>query len=381
LKRLIALAAVLLAGGLVITGPASAEKNFKWMCKPGKAHNPCMVSLKTTSVTANGGESISSPRRPKAPPVDCFYVYPTLSAQEGPNADLTLEPQFRESARQQAAMFSRTCRVFAPVYPQYTVPAIFAGQMTPEVVEKAYSGVKAAWNEYLKKYNHGRGVVLIGHSQGAGHLGNLVDDTFDRKPNLRKRLVSAVLIGGNIYVLKGKRVGGQFMNVPTCARARETGCVIASSGYLTVPPPNAIFGRVTGALIEPGIDPDKYEVMCVNPATLDGSKGVLRPLYSAEGTFGSSNFPDYGTQFVAYPDMYEGKCVRAGGAHYMRITEMTTPSDERVRISEPLGPTWGTHLSEVSDSGGNLVNVVGRQTSTYMKKIRLEKKKSRVKPK
>ncbi|MBK8295326.1 MAG: DUF3089 domain-containing protein [Solirubrobacterales bacterium] len=132
-----------------------------------------------------------------------------------------MDPEVAGVARQQAAIFSRKCRVFAPVYPEYTVPAIFSGQLTPDVIARAYAGVKAAWHEYLKKYNHGRGIVLIGHSQGTGHLGDLIQQTFDKKPKLRKRLVSAVLMGGNIYVPKDERVGGQFQNVPACARRRR----------------------------------------------------------------------------------------------------------------------------------------------------------------
>lgn len=63
------------------------------------------------------------------------------------------------------------------------------------------------------------------------------------------------------------------------------------------------------------------------------------------------------------------------------MKDISTPEDERVRIGEPLGPTWGTHLTEVSDSGGNLIEVVRRQTAAYVKKVRLAKKKAQRKPK
>lgn len=383
MRRLFVLILVLVAGGLTMAGSASAGKNFKWLCKPGLADNPCMVSLNTTSVTSTGEETVLKPMRQKKPPVDCFYVYPTVSGQEGPNADLTVDPALVGVARQQAAIFSRKCRVFAPVYPEFTVKSIFSGQLTPEVIAKAYSGVKAAWNTYLKKYNHGRGIVLIGHSQGTGHLGNLIEQTFDKKAKLRKRLVSAVLMGGNLYVPKGKRVGGQFKNVPACARAKETGCIIASSGFLSDPAPaNANFGRVSGALVEPGLDPSKYEVMCVNAATLDGSKGALKPIYDAQpvpGSFGLllPHFPVTNTQYLSYPGLYSGHCVRRNGLHYLQVKDISTPEDKRVRIGEPLNPTWGTHLTEVSDSGGNLTAVVRRQTATYMKKVRRAKRKVR----
>ena len=141
--------------------------------------------------------------------VDCFYVYPTVSWQTTPNADLTVDPEVREIAVQQMGRLSKVCRVFAPVYRQFTIEAILNGQITEEVDDIAYGDVKSAFNEYLKKYNKGRGVILVGHSQGAGHLGRLIEEKIDRNSRLRKRMVSAMLIGGNIYVPKGKKVGGK----------------------------------------------------------------------------------------------------------------------------------------------------------------------------
>ena len=389
MKRFLAALLVVVAGGLVLAGSASAEKNFKWLCKPGKAVNPCEIPLDTTSVTASGSESVTTPKRAKKPPVDCFYVYPTVSSQEGPNADLSEDPEIDGIAEQQAAQFSRNCRMFAPIYPQFTVPAILNGQINEETAAKAYNGVKAAWNEYLRKYNRGRGIVLIGHSQGTGHLGQLIEDTFDKKPKLRKRLVSGVLIGGNVYVPKGKLVGGQFKKVPGCSKPKQLGCVIASSGFLSEPPADANFGRVGGALVSPGIDPAKYEVMCVNPARLDGSKGILKPIYNTEkfpGIYGPllPDFTDIPTQWVSYPKLYRGTCERADGAHWLQVDDISTPADERVRIGEPLGRTWGTHLTEVNDSYGNLLGVVKSQSYAYAKKVRLankKKKKSHRKPK
>ena len=39
---------------------------------------------------------------------------------------------------------------------------------------QAYADVAEAWHTYLKRFNHGRGVVLIGHSQGTFVLRRLV---------------------------------------------------------------------------------------------------------------------------------------------------------------------------------------------------------------
>ena len=45
-----------------------------------------------------------------------------------------------------------------------------------------YDDVRDAWNYYLQHDNHGRGVVLIGHSQGAYVLAALLAQEIDGKP-------------------------------------------------------------------------------------------------------------------------------------------------------------------------------------------------------
>ncbi len=72
-----------------------------------------------------------SGRRPKDPPIDCFYVYPTVSADQGANSDMTVGPDDSEvqTVAAQAAQYARSCRVFAPIYRQVTLAALFAGQL------------------------------------------------------------------------------------------------------------------------------------------------------------------------------------------------------------------------------------------------------------
>ncbi len=376
--------AVLLIGG-AIAGPAGAAEAgppFKWLCKPGRADDPCRRSLETSRVTTAGEAGTTTPRvlaRLKNR-IDCFYVYPTVSGQPGPNATLAEDPEIAGIAEQQASRFTPGCRMFAPIYPQYTVAAILGMDITNEVAEKAYGGVRAAWNSYLRNFNKGRGIVLIGHSQGTGHLKRLISETFDRNPKLRKRLVSAVLIGGNVIVPKGKPVGGSFQKVPACQKAEQLGCVIAYSGFLKDPPPeNSLFGRVGGALSESGFSPETHEVLCVNPARLDGSAGALKPLYRTvpfPGVYGPL-LPDltgYGTPWVSFPGLYRASCRKAGGASWLRVEDVAVESDPRPRIGEPLGRTWGTHLTEVNDAAGNLFSVVTRQEKAYLKKVSRSKK-------
>ena len=64
----------------------------------------------------------------------------------------------------------------------------------------------SAFRDYLAHYNDGRGIVFIGHSQGAVILIRLLQQEVDRTPALRNRLVSALLMGGNVTVPKGQLV-------------------------------------------------------------------------------------------------------------------------------------------------------------------------------
>src|SRR5258705_253586 len=118
---------------------------------------------------------------------------------------------------------------------------------TPMAVDRAlgYNDVLDAWNYYLQHDNRGRGVVLIGHSQGSGVLTQLIRNEIDGKP-VQSKIVSALLLGTSLPVPKGKDVGGAFQHIPVCRAASQTGCVIAYASFRsTIPPPeNTRFGRV-----------------------------------------------------------------------------------------------------------------------------------------
>ena len=122
----------------------------------------------------------------------------------------------------QASRFSQACRVSAPMYRQVTIAAL-AGRGTGKRAHDRFKDVVAAWNDYLQHDNNGRGVVLIGHSQGAFVLRQLIAKYIDANPAVRKRMVSAILLGGNVIVPTGKDVGGDFQHVPACASATQTG--------------------------------------------------------------------------------------------------------------------------------------------------------------
>src|SRR5204863_542005 len=145
--------------------------------------NPCKRGLKTTLISPSGEKlGVKNPKTHGRRKVDCFYVYPTVSDQQGQNANLHIDPEERSIALYQAARYSQYCRVYAPMYRQLTIGGIGASPSAAvPALKAAYKEVVAAWKDYLAHFNHGRGVVLIGHSQGSGHLTQLIRTQIDSK--------------------------------------------------------------------------------------------------------------------------------------------------------------------------------------------------------
>ena len=105
-----------------LCGAAGASAATTWLCKPGLAHDPCTPGLKTTRISATGAaQGTFTPSTLKRRPVDCFYVYPTVSDQPTRTANLHADPEERSIALYQAARYSSLCRVYAPMYRQVTL--------------------------------------------------------------------------------------------------------------------------------------------------------------------------------------------------------------------------------------------------------------------
>ena len=334
-----------------------------WLCRPGLADNPCTPSLTTTKAAFSGKVlGVNKTQAAAHPKIDCFYVYPTVSDQKSPNADLTVDPQQRSIALYQASMFSRDCRVFAPMYRQLTLSNI-GGAATQDQATMAYDDVAAAWQTYLRQYNKGRGVVLIGHSQGAFILRKLIANQVDSKPAARKLLVSAVLLGGNVAVKKGSDTGGDFHHIRACHSATQVGCVIAYSTFGATPPADSVFGRTTAA---------GMQVLCTNPAALGGGSGLLNPLLPTQPFAPGSSIaagiallgihaPSVTTPWVSTPGAYTARCSSAGGANVLTIT----PRDGAPLLHPSPLVTWGLHLVDVNIAFGNLVSVVASEAAAY----------------
>jgi len=353
------------------------EDPAHWVCHPDTL-DPCDADLAATVVAESGETTVEVWAPTPTPAFDCFYLYPTISTDMSGNSDLI--PAAAEEiyvTRQQAARLGSVCRVFAPVYRQITLTALVAalgGAPIPADSALADADVLDAWKHYVANDNGGRGVLLIGHSQGAGRLITLIRNEIDANPVLRARLVSAVLLGTSFQVPDGADVGGSLANIPLCRRGEDTGCVISYASFrATAPPPeNSRFGRS----LQPG-----WKAACTNPAQLASGTTALHPYFPSSGRglpLGPPPPPppwvdpslgvSITTPFVALPRLLDAECREHNGYTYLAITVNGDPTDARIDdIGGDLTPDWGLHLADASLAMGDLVTIAARQGDAYLR--------------
>jgi hypothetical protein len=330
-----------------------------WLCLPDKADDPCHETLDTTVIEADGTTTLETHETAIDPPIDCFYVYPTISGDKSMNSDLEAGPEERATIQNQGARLNSQCRVFAPVYRQVTLGVITgSGEIAGDRAQAgniAYADVVDAWRWYLANENDGRGVVLIGHSQGSGHLNRLIREEIDPNDAVRPQLVGAYLLGSAVRVPQGQTVGGDFQNVPLCTQDDETGCVVTYASFRSTspPPPNSFFGRPrTGEGV----------AGCVNPASPSGGSAVLHSYFPSS----AAKDPSVTTRWVSFPGLVTAECVAEGGFSYLRVTVHGDPNDPRVDdIPGDLTPEWGLHLVDVNLAMGDIVAMVERQAAAF----------------
>lgn len=343
-----------------------------WLCRPAMADDPCTSGLASTAIARNGSTRREAAAVAHDPKVDCFYVYPTVSDQSTINSDLTIGVQQAEVAIAQASRFSQICRVYAPVYRQITLSALnHPDRITLRDALIAYDSVLSAFRDYLAHYNHGRGIVFIGHSQGASILIKLLKDQVDDTPPLRRHLVSALLLGGNVTVAKGRTVGGDFEHLPLCTSSAQTRCVVAYSTFSSKPPKNSQFGRTTSdsgvSLLAPHKAAPNITIACVNPAAPSGGRALLDPYVPSLFLqfLGTGAAPQVSTPWVSFPGEYTAVCKTSGDATWLQVSHTQGGPDQRPLLAEMSDPTLGLHILDVNIALGNLVDLVREQASAY----------------
>ncbi|MBV9529403.1 DUF3089 domain-containing protein [Sphingomonas sp.] len=344
------------------------SKDSAWLCLPGRSDS-CSTPLPTIELAASGYGATGD--RPVAadPPIDCFYVYPTVSADEGLNSDMAAGREEQLMTETQFARFASVCRTFAPIYRQMTlgsVAAYSAGMDITGAAMLAYGDIAAAWRNFLATRNKGRPFVLIGHSQGSLMLQQLITREIETNPAVASRMRLAIIPGFNVLVPQGRLVGGTFKSTPICSRSGQTGCVMAWSSFRekNVPPDHAMFGIAD----QPGMT-----VACVNPA-LPGATGWVRldsywftrsslPVPGGPIQWSTEGQPK--TPYVHTAGLASGRCVNERQRGYLWVRTNHAPGDKRTdHIGGEVGlfgmflPAWGMHLSDLALVQGDLVRAV-----------------------
>jgi hypothetical protein len=128
----------------------------------------------------------------------------------------------RTAVRNQASLFYDVGRLYAPRYRQATLYSFFAPQdpNTQLALDLAYTDVKAAFQYYLAHYNRGRPFIVASHSQGTTHARRLLHELVDNNPQLRKQLIAAYLVGGQV-------TPHEYPHLPTLRDSIQVGGIIA----------------------------------------------------------------------------------------------------------------------------------------------------------
>ena len=165
--------------------------------------------------------------------VDVFYLYPTAWQKANANEPNICEidnPSMKRGSKlafgRQATAFESFANIYAPYYRQ--ADALYCLSLPLKEQEKFIGGIPktdafAAFDYYIKHYNHGRPFILAGHSQGSNLLVYLLSDYLKEHPDVYARMIAAYVIGYSItdsYLIQNQHL--KFAQGPD-----DTGVIIS----------------------------------------------------------------------------------------------------------------------------------------------------------
>jgi len=323
--------------------PLDYAKDALWLCRPGLEVNHCETQLSVTELLPDGSSRAVdlNPETMSDAEVDCFYVYPTVDiyGATGNRQDFGNLPDILDVLLPQFGPFRGLCRQYAPLYRQITLGTYFTRE-AKQALENAYADVEAAFEHYLTHDNHGRDVVLIGHSQGAHMLRRLLQRRFEKDDALRDKLVVAMLIGplGDVFVPHDANVGGTFKRIGLCTSEQERACVLTYNSFAAGREPQRWYAAWV---------PRGYIPACTNPVSLDESEAPVTALIPTGRKGSLFDFGvDFGadSDFVMYRDFYAIACVNdRRGRPYLRVSVNAAPSDQREQLLPFGAPRLNQH--------------------------------------
>ena len=249
--------------------------------------------------------------------VDIFYVLPTIYADKDNEYmrwqnNKAIQQKAKMFAEQHTGIFSGYCRVFAPYYRQAEfsrcIKEIDLPAAKQSYIRHGIYDVQNAFRYYMKHYNKGRPFILLGFSQGAMALLEVMKTEFsDHRVNAK--LVAAYLIG---YPNMPKSFP-EYPHLRTAQRADDTGVIITYNSQA----PGKVKSYFTGS----------SDVYCINPVNwrTDGQ-------IAGKSEHKGSRFFDYKT----------GK-----------------PTDKKAFVSAKIDPATGGLIVEPAEPGKYDSRVLG----------------------
>lgn len=352
-----------------------------WLCLPS-IDDICGSDHRTTAIYADGKTEETVAHKNPDPLIDCFYVYPTASLDMSPNSDLVPDAEEElATAWSQISRYNEVCDIYAPVYRQRTVPATsglieipaddYVGGPGTTGFEIAYADVLDAFKHYLANSGELRGFILVGHSQGAAMLTELLKREIDTSDLLRKRFIAAHLLGG-AHISAG---AVEFETISPCDQTDEIGCIIAYNTFFGAEPPSpeSWFGRtwhhpswsISSWEELSWEDVEASPSLCVNPKTFNAARAELTPLLPTSQDINEAF--NVTSPWVTYPGLVVGECIKDQVFGYLSVEIRSGSEDPRAaHIIRQSDAQSGLHSLDVNIALGDLLSTAKIQAASYL---------------
>ena len=219
--------------------PIDYAQSKNWASLPSVQNN----SMRVPIPDLQNGQSTAE--------ADVFYIYPTVYTSPFSNNAPIDDEEYRENVANllltsQASSLNNVGRIYTPYYRQASLWAYLDTEKArQEAFDIAYSDVEAAFQYYMERYNQGRPLFILSHSQGSQIAVRLLQENY-KKLHLERILVVAYIIG--------ERVGTRtFDDLLPCTTATQTNCFVTWGTVARGGQSDLMTGDVQG-------DP-----VCVNP--------------------------------------------------------------------------------------------------------------------
>ena len=273
------------------------------------------------------------------------------------------------------------CKVYAPVYRQITLPASGSARAAARSPRRCAppptTTCAMPCATYLRQVQpRPRRSCSSGTPRAPFVLRELVAQGGRPKASVRKRLVSAILLGGNVLVKKGSDRGGDFRHLRAC---RSTKPVALRRGLLDVRRAAAPELRVRPAVAHPRRRPEgplRATRSCArtrppSAAAPGRSRRSSRARRSRPGRPSAARPSPSGSRRRRSPrpgSRPTAPTPRRASPPTGRNVLQITPQGGAPTLHALPDATWGLHLTDANIALGNLIALVRKQGAQYARR-------------